>query len=80
LIRYSKLPDNIEHLLPVAQAYMKSRKDVLFAYLFGGLARGKTSPLSDVDIAICLSEDVGALEKKMEIQRDGYPGKEILTW
>jgi predicted nucleotidyltransferase len=67
LIRYSKLPDNIEHLLPVAQAYMKSRKDVLFAYLFGGLARGKPSPLSDVDIAIYLSEDAGALEKKMEI-------------
>ena len=67
MIRYSKLPDNIEHLLPVAQAYMKSRKDVLFAYLFGGLARGKPSPLSDVDIAIYLSEDAGALEKKMEI-------------
>jgi predicted nucleotidyltransferase len=46
---------------------MKSRKDVLFAYLFGGLARGKPSPLSDVDIAIYLSEDAGALEKKMEI-------------
>ena len=47
MIKYSKLPDNIEYLLPVAQAYMKSRKDVLFAYLFGSLARGKPSPLSD---------------------------------
>lgn len=67
MIKYSKLPDNIEYLLPVAQAYIKSRKDVLFAYLFGGLARGKPSPLSDVDIAVYLSEDGDVIEKKMEI-------------
>jgi len=67
LIKHSKLPDNIEYLLPVAQAYMKSRKDVLFAYLFGSLARGKPSSLSDVDIAVYLSEDADILAKKMEI-------------
>jgi len=54
LIKYSKLPDNIKYLLPAGEAYIKSRKDVLFAYLFGGLARGKPSPLSDVDIAVYL--------------------------
>jgi len=52
VIKYSRLPDNIEYLLPAAEAYIKSRKDMLFAYLFGGLARGKPSPLSDVDIAV----------------------------
>jgi len=67
LIKYSKLPDNIEYLLPAGEAYIKSRKDVLFAYLFGGLARGKPSPLSDVDIAVYLSEDGDVIEKKMEI-------------
>ena len=67
MIKYSKLPDNIEYLLPAGEAYIKSRKDVLFAYLFGGLARGKPSPLSDVDIAVYLSEDGDVIEKKMEI-------------
>jgi predicted nucleotidyltransferase len=67
VIKYSKLPDNIEYLLPAGEAYIKSRKDVLFAYLFGGLARGKPSPLSDVDIAVYLSEDGDVIEKKMEI-------------
>jgi predicted nucleotidyltransferase len=67
MIKYSKIPDNIQGLLPHAQAYLRARKDVLFAYLFGSLARGKPSSLSDVDIAVYLSEDADVLEKKMEI-------------
>jgi hypothetical protein len=67
LIKHSKLPENIEHLLPVAQAYLKSRGDVLFAYIFGSLARGKILPLSDVDISVYLTEDADFVEKKMEI-------------
>jgi len=67
LIKHSKLPENIEHLLPVAQAYLKSRGDVLFAYIFGSLAKGEVSPLSDVDISVYLTEDADFVEKKMEI-------------
>ena len=67
MIKHSKLPENIEHLLPVAQAYLKSRGDVLFAYIFGSLARGKILPLSDVDISVYLTEDADFVEKKMEI-------------
>lgn len=40
---------------------------MLFAYLFGSLARGKPRPLSDVDIAVFLSENANFPEKKMEI-------------
>ena len=67
MIKYSKLPENIEHLLPVAKTYLKSRGDVLFAYIFGSLAKGEVSPLSDVDISVYLTEDADVVEKKMEI-------------
>ena len=67
MIKYTKLPENIELLLSKAEAYLKSRSDVVFAYLFGGLAKKKPMPLSDVDIAIYLSEGVDVVERKMEI-------------
>ncbi|MDM8523719.1 nucleotidyltransferase domain-containing protein [Desulfococcaceae bacterium HSG8] len=67
MIKYKKLPENIEELLPQAETFLKSRPDVLFAYLFGSLAKGKPRPMSDVDIAVCLSEDSNMAEKKMEL-------------
>lgn len=67
MIKYSKLPKNIEDLLPKAVIYLRSRTDILFAYLFGGLARGKPLPLSDVDIAVYFRETVNSTEKKLEI-------------
>jgi hypothetical protein len=67
MIKYSKLPKNIEDMLPKAETYLRSRPDIIFAYLFGGLARGKPLPLSDVDIAVYLRETVDSFEKKLEI-------------
>jgi predicted nucleotidyltransferase len=67
MIKYSKLPENINSLIPGAVAYLNSTDEVRFAYLFGSLVRGKPMPLSDVDIAVYLSEDTNLLEKKMEI-------------
>ena len=67
MIKYSKLPENIEEMLPKTETYLRSRPDILFAYLFGGLARGKPLPLSDVDIAVYLRETVDSFEKKLEI-------------
>ena len=54
-------------MLPKAETYLRSRPDIIFAYLFGGLARGKPLPLSDVDIAVYLRETVDSFEKKLEI-------------
>jgi predicted nucleotidyltransferase len=70
MIKFSRLPDNIEALLPKAEEYLQSRSDVAFAYLFGSFARGRTSPLSDVDIAIYLAEDKQIPEKKVQILGD----------
>ena len=67
MIIYSPLPKNIKHTLPKVEAYLQSRGDVLFAYLFGSLAREKPMPLSDVDIAVYLSEGTNILQKKMDI-------------
>ena len=67
MIKYTQLPENIGLLLTRAGAYLKSRSDVSFAYLFGGLAKEKPTPLSDVNIAIYLSEGVDIVERKMEI-------------
>lgn len=67
MIKYKKLPENIRLLLPRAEAYLKSRPDISFAYLFGGFAKGKLTPLSDIDIAVYLSESEDYTEKKMDI-------------
>ena len=55
MIKYQKLPENILRLLPKASDYLVSHPKVLFAYLFGGLAKGKPQPLSDVDIAVYMA-------------------------
>jgi uncharacterized protein len=67
MIRYSPLPKNIEELLPEAYGYLRADEDILFAYLFGGLARKKAGPLSDVDIAVYCREGSSFPEKKLEI-------------
>jgi predicted nucleotidyltransferase len=67
MIKYSKLPANIEELLPEAVDYLRKREDIEFAYFFGGIGRGKRLPLSDIDIAIYLRDSSEILGKKMEI-------------
>jgi predicted nucleotidyltransferase len=67
MIKFTILPDNILQLIPKAVDYLQSYDDVLFAYLFGSLAKGSAAPLSDVDIAVYLSERDNYSEKKVEI-------------
>jgi uncharacterized protein len=67
MIRNSPLPENIEELLPEAYEYLRGDEDVLFAYLFGSMARKKAEPLSDVDIAVYCTERSPFANKKLEI-------------
>jgi predicted nucleotidyltransferase len=67
MIKSKKLPANIEDLIPKALTYLQSRPDILFAYLFGSLGRGRRLPLSDVDIAVYLKDPTVVQEKKMNI-------------
>ena len=67
MIRHSKLPEDIIDRIQYAADYLETRKDVLFAYLFGGLSRGEPKPLSDVDIAVYLSENAKSVQVKCDI-------------
>jgi hypothetical protein len=66
MIRFKPLPPDIETRLPLAAEYLRSHPKVVSAYLFGGLARGEHRPLSDVDIAVYLSDNVAA-DVKLDI-------------
>jgi uncharacterized protein len=55
--------------LPEAERYLQARQDVAFAYLFGSVARGSATHLSDIDIAIYLTVQEFA-EKRMKILGD----------
>jgi len=61
------LPENIEELIPNAQDILERHPNIIFAYLFGGLAKGRISPVSDIDIAVYLANVDDILEIKLEI-------------
>ena len=67
MIKYQKLPENILELLPGSIDYLEFHPNVLFSYLFGSLAKGKPSPLSDVDIAVYLKSGADIVESKLAI-------------
>jgi len=67
MIKYTRLPENIETLIPKAIAYLQSKPDILFSYLFGSLSKEKPLPLSDIDIAVYLRNDANLLGSKIEI-------------
>jgi hypothetical protein len=70
MIRRSKLPDDILARIQDAADYLEQRNEVEFAYLFGGLAKGAAKPLSDVDIAVYLSEEADQVQAKFEMITD----------
>jgi predicted nucleotidyltransferase len=70
MIKDKKLPENILELLPKADYFLENYSKVIFAYLFGSLARDKVLPLSDIDIAIYLKEGTDFSQEKMTILRN----------
>ena len=67
MIKFKKIPVNIEELLPGAIRYLSSQPEVLFAYLFGGLAAGQPRPLSDIDVAVYIAEGSGPTKVKIRL-------------
>ncbi len=70
MIKDKKLPENILEILPEANYFLENYQKVIFAYLFGSLARDKVLPLSDIDIAIYLKEGADFSQEKMTILRN----------
>lgn len=57
----------MEDLIPQAAEYLQSCEEVIFAYLFGSLAKGWVGPLSDIDIAVYLTKETDFIQKKLYI-------------
>ena len=67
MIKLEALPSNIMFKIPKAKQLLLQETSVIFAYLFGGLASGKVTPLSDVDIAVYLSIESGYEVYQLEL-------------
>lgn len=52
MIKFEQLPSDIQSRLPAAITICQDEGNVIFAYLFGGLAASRRNPLSDIDIAV----------------------------
>ncbi len=61
------LPSNIEKIISRANDALEKHDKVIFVYLFGGLAKGRVSPISDIDIAVYLKDVENLMEVKLEI-------------
>jgi len=52
MITFEKLPPDIQSRIPAAITVLQRDDNVYFAYLFGGVASSRPTPLSDLDIAV----------------------------
>ena len=67
MIKIEAVPADILSRIRDAQELLKQEDRVLFAYLFGGLASGRVTPLSDVDIAVYVLTNSDFHEYKLEL-------------
>ena len=68
--------------LQAMSVYLAEQSDVAAAYLFGSVARGQASHLSDVDVAVLLDPELGmtaAVERQLELMvtLDEFAGPEV---
>ncbi len=52
MIRFKRIPEDIRQRIDLLPDLFMEDSNIVFAYLFGGLAREKRGPLSDVDLGI----------------------------
>ncbi|MBI5874373.1 MAG: nucleotidyltransferase domain-containing protein [Deltaproteobacteria bacterium] len=67
MIKFEKIHADILSNIPTAKDVLLQDANVVFAYLFGGLARGKAMPLSDVDIAVYLNSMEDLPQYKLDL-------------
>jgi predicted nucleotidyltransferase len=67
MIKFERLPADILSRIPHVKRVLLEDENIVFAYLFGGLAKGELKPLSDVDISVYV-KDIGNLpEYKLKL-------------
>lgn len=67
MIRFEKIPEDILSRLPQLEQLFNKEEEVIFAYLFGSLAKGKQPPLADVDIAVYLKNLEALADYKVDL-------------
>lgn len=66
MIRKARLPRGIEERVRTLGEVLARCRGVVFAYVFGGVARGDIKPLSDIDLAVFFDESVDPIEARLE--------------
>lgn len=67
-----KILEDRSSLIERVKSALSKHEDIIFAYIFGGVAKGRITPLSDIDIAVYLKdvENIDLWEKKVQILKD----------
>lgn len=65
VIRRGRIPAGVEERLASLGEVLGKRPEIVFAYLFGGAARGRLTPLSDIDVGVFLDEDEDPVEARL---------------
>jgi uncharacterized protein len=66
-MRFRQTPINVDKMRAAATRVLEENPRVVFAYIFGSIARGAQTPFSDVDIAVFVSEGSDLASEKLEI-------------
>jgi uncharacterized protein len=67
MIKFERLPADILSRIPDVKRVLTEDKNVVFAYIFGGLVEGKLKPLSDIDIAVYIRDINNLAEYKLNL-------------
>ena len=57
-------------MIEKVKKYFSTKKDVIAVYLYGSQASGKTTPHSDVDLAVILNSTKHSFERELKFRTD----------
>jgi uncharacterized protein len=66
-MRFGQKPINVGRIRAAATRVLEEDHRVVFAYIFGSIARGAQTTFSDVDIAVYVSDGADLASAKLEI-------------
>lgn len=67
VMRAGRLPPDLAARLATLGDTLATHPGVVFAYLFGSAARGELRPLSDVDVAVCLTDAADPVQARLDL-------------
>ena len=70
MIKFEQLPADILQRLSAVKAILLQDENIIFAYIFGGLAKGEVRPLSDIDIAVYVKHKENLPEYKIHLFKE----------